>query len=459
MRGIERVDWYLPNYRVDRAALADLSGTSGGRGGRVVSGEDEDAVTMAAAAVRRGNDRAGAVNRLFFSSTRPEYLDKGQAPIVAMAGGLNPDVRAYDFHGSVRSGIGAVVAGLDSPGRTVVALADQRFGMPGSAEDLNGADAAVAVTLSDDAIAEVLASAAMSTPMHDRWRPEGSIGTRVWDVRWSADELDPLVDEVVEQVLTESGHTLDDVAHVILTSPNPRAGARLRSRMGRPQAPAERVSDAGVAQMGLELAHVLSVAQTGELVLLIVAADGAEALLLRTTPRIADRRPASPFLPAVSTVVDPGTYLRWRGTLLKDSARRPDPLPPAAPAAMRNRDWKYALVSSQCKNCGTRHLPPRRVCFQCGNFDEMAPHNLADTTATVDTFTLDHLAGTGSGPAVVAVLQFDNGGRGRFELTDLDPDRVKIGDRVAMTFRIASDPPGGPRNYFWKGQPLMGRED
>lgn len=458
MRGIERVDWYLPDYRVDRAALAELSGNPGGRGRRVVSGKDEDVVTMAATAARRSRGAAETVSRLFFSSTRPGYLDKGQAPIVALAAGMGPEVRAYDFHGSVRSGVGALVAGLDSPGRTMVALADQRFGLPGSSEDLNGADAAAAITVSDDSIAEVLSSAAISAPLHDRWRPEGSIATRVWDVRWSADELDPLVDQVVEQALTQADHTLDRVDHLVFTSPNPRAGASLRSRMAPVHQPAERISEAGVAQTGLELAHVLSIAEPGEVILLVVAADGADALLLRVTSRITERRPVSPFLPTATIDLDAGTYLRWRGTLLRDSGRRPDPLPPAAPAAMRNRDWKYSLVSGECKQCGTRHLPPRRTCFHCGARDEMLPQTLADATATVRTFTLDHLGGAGAGPVVVAVLDFDSGGRGRFELTDVNPDAVRIGDRVAMTFRIASDPPSGPRNYFWKGRPMMGSE-
>lgn len=459
MRGIERVDWYLPSYRVDRAALAELSGNPGGRGHRVFSGKDEDAVTMAAAAVRRGEERTGTTRRLFFSSTRPEYLDKGLAPIVALAAGLGTEVRAYDFHGSVRSGVGALVAGLESQGTTVVALADQRFGLPGSTEDLHGVDAAVAVTLSDEAIAEVVASAAVSAPLHDRWRPEGSVATRVWDVRWSADELDPLVDSVVADVLAQAGRSLDQVDHVVLSSPNPRVSSALRSRMARIQAPAERVGDAGVAQAGLELAHVLAVAEPGETILLVVVADGADALLLRATPSLEERRPHSPFLPSPAFDVDAGTYLRWRGTLLRDTGRRPDPLPPAAPAAMRNRDWKYALVGTACKHCGTHHLPPRRTCFNCGAVDEMAPHSLAAATATVSAFTLDHLAASGAAPVVVAVLDFDSGGRGRFELTDVDADSVRIGDRVAMTFRIASDPPAGPRNYFWKGRPLMGCED
>ncbi len=41
------------------------------------------------------------------------------------------------------------------------------------------------------------------------------------------------------------------------------------------------------------------------------------------------------------------------------------------------------------------------------------------------------------------------------ELTDVDPDTVDIGDRVAMTFRklYTAD---GIHDYFWKAKPVRG---
>jgi uncharacterized OB-fold protein len=58
-----------------------------------------------------------------------------------------------------------------------------------------------------------------------------------------------------------------------------------------------------------------------------------------------------------------------------------------------------------------------------------------------------------SPPVVVGVLDFDGGGRYQSELTDVDPGAVRIGDRVAMTFRriLTAD---GVHNYFWKARPL-----
>jgi uncharacterized OB-fold protein len=56
---------------------------------------------------------------------------------------------------------------------------------------------------------------------------------------------------------------------------------------------------------------------------------------------------------------------------------------------------------------------------------------------------------------VAVVIDFDGGGRMQCELTDVDPSKVKIGDRVEMSFRrlYTSD---GIHNYFWKARPIRG---
>ncbi len=53
---------------------------------------------------------------------------------------------------------------------------------------------------------------------------------------------------------------------------------------------------------------------------------------------------------------------------------------------------------------------------------------------------------------VGVVIDFDGGGRYRCEMTDVDPDAVAVGDRVAMTFRRLYSAQG-VHNYFWKARP------
>jgi uncharacterized OB-fold protein len=78
---------------------------------------------------------------------------------------------------------------------------------------------------------------------------------------------------------------------------------------------------------------------------------------------------------------------------------------------------------------------------------------MAETAATVATYTVDRLAFSPSPPTVAAVLDFDGGGRFTCELTDVDPETVAIGLRVEPTFRKISEA-RGVHNYFWKARPL-----
>jgi uncharacterized OB-fold protein len=153
--------------------------------------------------------------------------------------------------------------------------------------------------------------------------------------------------------------------------------------------------------------------------------------------------------------VDYADALVWRGLLHREPPRRPDPDRPASPPASRNAAWKYGLVGSRCIDCGTRHLPPERVCLNCRSRDHQEPEPLADVLATVTTFSIDHLAFTLAPPVVAAVVDFDGGGRIQCELTDVDPATVAIGDRVAMTFRRLYTTADGVHNYFWKARPIQ----
>ncbi|MGR6997527.1 Zn-ribbon domain-containing OB-fold protein [Yinghuangia aomiensis] len=69
------------------------------------------------------------------------------------------------------------------------------------------------------------------------------------------------------------------------------------------------------------------------------------------------------------------------------------------------------------------------------------------------TFTIDRMAYSPSPPVVFAVVDFDGGGRLPIELTDMDADQVKIGDRVELTFRRIGTA-DGIHNYFWKARPV-----
>src|ERR1700752_3003579 len=134
--------------------------------------------------------------------------------------------------------------------------------------------------------------------------------------------------------------------------------------------------------------------------------------------------------------------------------RRPAPVRPTAPAPHRGEAWKYAFSASRCLACGRRHLPPQRVCLECHAIDQMELERLADVPGTIATYARDGLAFPLNPPVVVAVVDFDGGGRFQCELTDVDPSTVAIGQRGEMTFRRLF-PAEGVHNYFWKAKPIV----
>jgi hydroxymethylglutaryl-CoA synthase len=211
---------------------------------------------------------------------------------------------------------------------------------------------------------------------------------------------------------------------------------------------------AGAANAGLLLAHALSTATAGQRILLLALADGADALLLQVasdgalnaaptvSQQVAAARPDLPY----------ATYLSWRGLIQRDTGRRP-PLPAPAPVpALRSTQWKYGLVGSRCLKCDAVHLPPERVCRECGSIDAMTSYPVRDQPATVLRVTTDWLAWSPQPPLIQAIVGFDGGGRLRCEVTDVFDGDLRAGDRVLMSFRVLRTV-DGIRNYFWKASP------
>src|SRR5437868_2135666 len=155
---------------------------------------------MASAAARRALRDVGPVESLWLATTRPAYLEKSNAATVAVAAGLPPEAAAYDVSGALRGGAGALRAGL-AAGSALVVASDIRFGLPGSADESGGADAAAAFTVGPDPIAELVGAASLTSEFLDRWREPGDARTRTWEERFGVEEYVPLVQRVVDDVL------------------------------------------------------------------------------------------------------------------------------------------------------------------------------------------------------------------------------------------------------------------
>ncbi|MFC5745691.1 OB-fold domain-containing protein [Actinomadura rugatobispora] len=457
MRGILSWGGYLPHRRLDRQTIRSVAGAGGGRGTRSVASYDEDAITLGVAAARTALRAAPAEPRaLWFATTEPPYLDRTNATTLHAALRLGRDVPAYDAVGSVRSALGALRAACDAASPALVVAGDLRGGLPGGADEAAGGDGAAAVLIGSGAdgpvVAEILARASVTEEFVDRWRVPGEPASRLWEERFGETRYTALGTETLKLALGEAGLEAPAVDTLIVAGLHGRAAKAVAARSG---VPAERVADrldatvgnVGAAQPALLLAAALEEDRTeGRIIVLLSLADGADALVLRTTSALAAHPVERPVTEQIASAapVSYGTYLAWRGLLPVEPPRRPEPARPSASAAARNGDWKFGLVGSQGED-GMVRMPPSPL------DGTAAP--MAGTAGTIVTFTVDRLAYSPSPPVVFAVVDFDGGGRLPIELTDVDEGDVAIGTRVEPTFRrlFTSD---GIHNYFWKARPL-----
>jgi 3-hydroxy-3-methylglutaryl CoA synthase/uncharacterized OB-fold protein len=468
MRGITAYGGYVPYWRLQRPAIAEALGTPPGKGTRAVASYDEDPTTMAVEAARNALAGYGgpSPHGVLFATSSPPYLDKTNATAVHAALGLDSGGYAYDVNGSVRSSFNAFLSALFIPGPKLAVLTDVRTGLPGGNDERDGGDGAVAFMFGDDGIiAEAVAAGHATAEFLDRWRLPGEQASHVWEERFGEYAYVPLGEAAASDALKTGGLTADEIDHVIIGGVQARAARQLAKRLGvRPDAFAADlvpvIGNCGAAGWGLALADVLDRAEPAQTILVLALADGADAMVLRTTDALTAYRAqqATTVAAQIASGRDDLTYprfLSWRGFLDREPPRRPDPDAYYAPPAYRNESWKYGFVGSKCTNCGFVHLPPARVCSSCQTVDRMEPVRLADAPATVATYTVDHLAFSPSPPTVAAVLDFDGGGRYTCEITDVVASAVEIGMRVELTFRKISQAKG-IHNYFWKARPIRG---
>lgn len=149
-------------------------------------------------------------------------------------------------------------------------------------------------------------------------------------------------------------------------------------------------------------------------------------------------------------------YLKWREIIKTEPPRRPATERPSAPALYRGYHQNLSFTGSKCLKCGTAQFPKQRICIQCQAKDEMADYRFVGQSAKVTTYTIDYLAASISSPILVAIVEFDNGGRILNELTDCNPKEVEICMHVEMSFRRLYEA-GGISNYFWKARPIRAR--
>lgn len=491
--GITAFGTHIPYWRLTAQTVRDALGAGAAKGSRAVASYDEDTTTMAVEAARSalgGRDR-GSLDSLVLATGTPTYAAKTNASAVHAALGLSPDTSAMDVGGSERSAFTAVLNALRLPGSHLVVLSDLGIGPAGSADELGLGDGAVAFVIEGtrsaavvdreeaDASAgsvELVATGSVTEEFLDRWKAPGEAFANTWEERFGQEIYQRLGTESLTQALSAAGISAEQLSTFVCTGMSSRAvrGIAKSCDVGDLLAGdlTGQIGRLGVAHIGVALADAIERAGDGDLIAVTLLADGADTAVFKVNrdgvgvdgrqageaaggSRLGQEVTVRAQIAAGNDSVRYTDFLNWKGLLAKDGPRRPAPSRATAPPSHRELQWKFAFTADRCTQCGTRNLPPQRVCLRCGAVDAMESVTMADVPGTIATFTIDHLAFSPAPPVIGVVIDFDGGGRFQCQLTDIDPNEVAIGQRVTMTFRVMSEA-AGIENYFWKARPLLG---
>jgi uncharacterized OB-fold protein len=94
---------------------------------------------------------------------------------------------------------------------------------------------------------------------------------------------------------------------------------------------------------------------------------------------------------------------------------------------------------------------------ECRARDSQKDYSLADSRATVASFTVDRLAYSPNPPLLFGMIAFEEGAKFMMQFTGCNPEKVEVGMPMKMVFRIKQDEKERKlRSYFWKAAPRTG---
>jgi len=465
MIGITSYGVYIPLWRLDLAAIG------GGRGERAIANFDEDSLTMGVAAGINclGDMDRSTIDGLFFATTTSPYKEKQISTTAAAALDLREGILTADFANSLRAGTAAFRAAIDavkagSAKRIMVVAADMRLAMAGSEFERLFGNGAVALLIGTENVkVSIKDSHSISDEILDIWRTDEDRFVRSWEARFTMDEGYLRVLPIAVQALMEKNNlTPSDLDHAIFYAPDSRRHKEMAGKLGFAPTQVQEpmfgsLGDTGAAFALTLLAASFENVKPSDKMLLASYGNGADVFLLEVMGEFEEERGVKSFLESKRILKDYKTYLRWRELLEMVTGRRRPPIPtPSASVMWRERAQNIRLHGVKCKKCGMVQYPPQRICAGCHAKDQFESYRFSDKRAELFTYTTDYLTPTPDPPLVLAVVDFDGGGRIWVNITDKDEGELEIGMPLKMTFRrlFTAD---GIHDYFWKCAPVRFR--
>ena len=477
MAGITSYGAYIPLQRINRKLISSATGWSASAtrapGEKAVANYDEDSLTMATAAAidcLTDTDRT-KINAIYFATTTPPYRERQNAGIIATALDLSPEIRSCDFGDSIKAGTGALLAACDAVGagsekNVLVCASDCRLGKAGSAQEVLFGEGAAALLVGDtDIIATIEGHYSLTYDFMDQWRIDGDKYNRTWEDRWIRDEgYTKFIPQVISGLLKKYNLEAQDFAKIVYPAHYLRehAGIAKKLKLTEEQLQQEiltTIGDTGTANSIMMLIAALEDAKPGDKILLASYGYGADALIFQVTDQIEkvrNRRGIKKHLESKKDLANYERYSAYRDVIPMEMGYRGEVGPTAVSMAWRERKTILGLCGAKCQKCGTPQYPYQRVCVNpdCGAIDEMEYYRFSDKKGKLFSYTSDILAFSASPPEFYGIVQFEEGGRFAFNLTDCELESLSQDMTVEMSFRRKyADTVRGIHGYFWKAIP------
>ena len=463
MVGINSIGVYIPLWRLDLGCAQ-----AGWKGERAIAGFDEDSLTMGVAAAMdciRDKDR-DAIDGVFFASTTYPYREKQVSVLAATALDLRSNILTVDFANSLRAGTTALKAAVDiikggGAKQILVIAADIRLPMPGSDFERELGDGAAAFLVTDTCVkVAVQDSYCIADEILDIWRLDDDKFIRSWEERFNVEKgYLRVLPAAIRFILEKNKLATKDITKAVFPGPNARRHNGMGKTLGLDKEQIEphmfgTVGDTGAAFSLMLLAAGCEKSQPKDKILLAGYGNGADVLLIDVIEKIDPYRKVSSYMESKAVLNDYKKYLSWRNLVEMTTGRRRPPTPvPSAACIWREIEQNYRLRGVKCMNCGTVQYPPQLVCINCHSRGKFESYPLYDKPAKLVTYTEDYTTPIPNPPLILAVVDFQDGGRMWAYMTDKGDTEIEIGMPVEFSFRklFTSD---GIHNYYWKCAPV-----